>query len=58
MSLGVVQEYLSDDLASDSENEKHVAHSCKAAAAKQKKNNSATSGRQFKNYRRAKTPYN
>ena len=58
MSLGVVQEYLSDDLASNSEDEKHVAHSRKATTAKWKKTNSATSGRQFKNYRRAKTPYN
>ena len=34
-----MQEYLSNNLASDSEDEKHIAHSRKAAAAKRKKTN-------------------
>ena len=50
----VVHEYLSDELASDSDDEKHIARSCKAAAAKRKKTNSASSGRQSSKNRRSR----
>ena len=46
----VVYEYLSHELASDSDAEKHIVHSRKATAAKWKKANSGLGGRQYKSY--------
>ena len=52
----VVHEYLSDELASDSDDEKHIVRSRKAAAAKRKKSNSGPGGHQYKSYRQ-RPPY-